>query len=121
MRFKKFKNFTPHIINIYSSTGIEVLLSIPVETNETGNKIQVRVSEKVQDAEPINGVPVVSKSYGEVVGLPEPKKNVVLIVSVVVLNALAGSRDDVVCPDTGKDSVVRDETGSVLGVRRFQK
>jgi hypothetical protein len=37
-----------------------------------------------------------------------------------VAQAVAG-RDDVVAPDTGPESVVRDAEGKIIGVRRFQK
>ena len=30
-------------------------------------------------------------------------------------------RNDLVCPDTGPDSVVRDKEGRILGVRRLQR
>ena len=86
----KFKNFTPHPVNVYADE--KMILSIPVEVDSEGKKIQVRVSEGTENLPPIEGIPVVKKSYGDVVGLPAPQDGVMLIVSVVVLAALQGKR-----------------------------
>ena len=115
----EFRNYTPHPVNVFDSKNVKIL-SIPVELDNNGQKIQVRVSEITEPREPIEGIPIVKKCYGDVVGLPAPQAGVILIVSIVVLAALQGKRSDVVCPDTGVDSVVRDEQGNILGVRRFQ-
>jgi hypothetical protein len=114
------KNFTPHTVKVIDNNG-NVYLEIPPEG------VQVRVKEQVEHEGILQikhegllrGVPVVSKEYSEIEGLPEPEEGVTLIVSVIVLNA--SDRTDLVCPDTGPDSVVRDEGGNILGVRRFQK
>ena len=115
----EFKNYTPHPVNIFDSKNKKIMV-IPVETDNNGQKIQVRVSEITEPREPIEGIPIIKKLYGDVVGLPAPQAGVILIVSIVVLAALQGKRADVVCPDTGVDSVVRDGQGNILGVRRFQ-
>jgi hypothetical protein len=115
-----FRNFTPHVVKIIDSNG-NVAMEIPPEG------VQVRVKEQVEYEGIIQfkhegffrGVPVVRKKYAEIEGLPQQEDGVTLIVSVIVLNA--SDRSDLVCPDTGPDSVVRDEDGNILGVRRFQK
>ncbi|MCP3966695.1 MAG: hypothetical protein GY718_10145 [Lentisphaerae bacterium] len=84
--------------------------------------VQVRVQEDVQpyQLDYDIGVPVVLKGYGEIEGLPEPNDSTYLIVSILVLQAGRDHRPDLLAPDTGPDSVVRDEKGNILGVRRFQ-
>lgn len=59
------------------------------------------------------------KRYTAVVGLPEPEKGVIYVVSIIVLQALAGSRSDVYAPDTGPDSAARDKAGRIVGVSRL--
>lgn len=76
------------------------------------------------ETESINGIPVVRTTYGEIEGLPEPQEGIVNIVSYVILNALKAKgnlRTDVVAPNTSPSGVVRDEDGSVIGVRGFQR
>ncbi len=107
----KFRNFTPHTVNIFDEAGEKIILSIEPEKN------QVRVDEEIIPMGKINGIPVVEKIMGRVIGLPAEIENIVYIVSVIVLHA--NNRDDVVCPDTGPESVVRNEHGQVMGVRRF--
>jgi hypothetical protein len=50
-------------------------------------------------------------------GLPDPVAGVVYIVSGRVLSELAGSRPDVVSPDTGPDAIR--ENGQIKAVRGF--
>lgn len=104
------KNFTPHEVTVFSGEEvIERVQSIGV----------ARASEVCVDSKAINGIPTVAKRYYAVVGLPEPEGGVVYIVSLPVLQA--SDRPDLVCPDTGPDSVVRKKDGKILGVRRFQR
>lgn len=106
----ELKNFTPHEVVVFSGEEvIERVQSIGV----------ARASEVCVDSESINGIPVVAKRYDAVVGLPEQCEGVICIVSLPVLQA--SDRADLVCPDTGPDSVVRDKDGKILGVRRFQR
>lgn len=111
---KTLRNYTPHKVFVYDEAGKNVILEVNPEDEK------VRVSEIIKEAGAINGVPVIGKQYSEVVGLPKEEENVINIVSVLVLNALKGLRNDVVCPDTGPQSVVRNESGQILGIRRFQ-
>ena len=57
--------------------------------------------------------------FGKVSDLPEHQKGVRLIVSGMVLAALAGSRSDVVAPATGHPECVRNEKGHILSVPCF--
>lgn len=109
----KFVNLTPHTFNILNEAG-EILLSLPSEG-------EVRVSEEVAGQKYIDGILVVNKAYGQV-ELPPVKSGVTYIVSRIVRDAVPVTlRDDLLVPDTGPDSVVRDESGRIIGVRRLQR
>ena len=109
------KNFTPHPISLYNENCQKIILTIP-------NEGVARLQEKVKKVHVITlegkKITVVHKDYEEVIDLPQPQENVFYAVSVLV--ALASDRIDLIAPDTGKDSVVRDGKGMILGVRRFQ-
>lgn len=60
---------------------------------------------------------VMRQAFGPVEGLPEPVDGRFYIVSGMVLAALAGSRPDVVGPDTGPDAIRKD--GQIVAVRGF--
>ncbi|OYT66079.1 hypothetical protein B6U74_01795 [Candidatus Bathyarchaeota archaeon ex4484_205] len=113
-RVVRIVNLTQHPITIYDESGENVVEEIP----PSGTVARVRAEQPVIGY--INDVPVVKTEWGEVEGLPEPEECTVYVVSTLVLQALAGKRDDVVSPDTGPASAVRDETNRIIGVRRFQ-
>jgi hypothetical protein len=89
-----------------------------VEIPPSGQQARV-LPRQVRTGE-VNGIPIVRTEFGEVEGLPEPEENTVYIVSTLVLQALKGSRADVVSPDTSPTSAVRDANGKIIGVRGFQ-
>jgi len=105
------RNLTPHAIVIYKDGNI-------ITTIEPEG-VHIRVNEEVETLTGIDGIPVVRKAYTDVSGLPKQKEGVWLAVSVLVIQA--SDRTDLVCPDTGPDSVVRDDKGHILRVKRFQK
>lgn len=109
------RNMTPHKLTIYDDSG-NILTEVPADDE------QARVSEIITDEYVRHfdkfTVPVVVKGYGKA-NLPEPKHGVYLIVSKMVLDAHP-DRADLLAPDTGPDSVVRDNGGKILGVRRLQ-
>lgn len=122
-------NLTPHELCFYFRTAddTEVAAAWP----STGT---VRVREVTEEA-PAPHVewphsapgtsscvlPTVRKSYAAVEGLPAPEEGTIFVVSLVALQALAGSRSDVYAPDTGPDSAVRDGSGKILGIRRLMQ
>jgi len=80
-----------------------------------------RVSTTTEVIGTLDGVPVVRTRIGQVIGLPEPEVGTVYIVSSLVAQAAAAmGRDDVLAPDTGPDSAVRDADGRIVAVRRLQ-
>ena len=109
----KFVNLTPHEIVIFDNEGRSVIKRIPPSGQVA------RVSVKRTKVAEIDGVPVYKTEYGEIEGLPEPKEDTVYIVSILVLQALKGTRKDVVAPDTSPASAIRDEQGRIKGVRAF--
>jgi hypothetical protein len=110
----KLVNLTPHEVVIYDVNN-NVVLRVP----PSGQVARVTTEERVIGA--INGVPLVKTVYGEVQGLPEPEPGTVYIVSLLVLQAMAGRRSDLVAPNTSPTPLgaVRDEQGRILGVRSF--
>lgn len=104
-------NYTPHTINVYDAEGREVIRSYP----PSGEVARVNVTAK--EVGTANGVPVVHNTFGAVEGLPEPLVETRILVSLMVLQA--ANRHDLLAPDTGPASVVRDDAGNIVGVRRF--
>jgi hypothetical protein len=102
----KFINCTPHALTV---DGLGVI---------PASGIVPRVATTRQPATTIGGVRLVRTVKGAVEGLPEAADGVTLIVSGMVLDALGGSRTDVVAPDTGPDAV-RNEKGHIVAVRGF--
>ena len=112
-------NLTPHDVHIFNQEGTEIIRTYPVTKDSEGKVIQARVDEKSTIVEDTDGIPTVDKTYTHPINLPEPQEGTVYIVSAIVLSALKGRRTDLVCPDTGPNSVVRNDK-TILGVRGFQ-
>lgn len=93
----KFINLTLHTINLCGK-----------EIGSTGLARCDSVVEKIGE---IDGIKLNRRSFGEVYGLPEPKADTIYIVSAIVAQALAGSREDVFVVD----ETVRDENGKICG------
>jgi hypothetical protein len=98
-----------------------------VWVDKNGNKTAFQPSGNVprletvtQKAGWVGEIPIVRNTLGEVAGLPDPMDDVVYIVSFLVAQACP-DRADLVAPDTTPDSVVRDENGRIVGVKRFQR
>ena len=116
MQQKKLVNLTKHIVRYYPETpGL-----VPATYLSEG---EARVAVYHMPCTPIvtdmHDIPLVRREFGEVTGLPEPQENVIYIVSSMVLAAVKYHRRDVVAPDTGPDSVIRDDEGEIIGVKRF--
>lgn len=79
-----------------------------------------RVSVQQVDAGDIDGIPVKTQIFGDIVGLPAPQQDTVFVVSAMVLNAAkAQGRTDVVAPDTA--NAVRNDDGHIVSVPGFVK
>ena len=105
-------NATPHAISLANEAG-EV-----VKTYEPSGLV-VRCATSSQEVEQLDGFPVRRTQFGEVTGLPPVQEGVTYIVSLLVANALAGSRSDVVSPLTDATAIRKD--GQVIAVKGFQQ
>lgn len=102
----KFVNLTPHEI-METTTGLRF----------PSSGLLARVSVEYMKNGEINGIPLFEAQYGEVEGLPEPKRGTVYIVSSLVLDAVKGKRDDIVAPG----ELVRNEEGQPIGCLGFKR
>ena len=109
----KLINLTPHEINIHLGavdydTGKNVLVlpkaEVPARCS-TSLTFSGMVGER-------GNVPTFITDYGDVTGLPEPRKNTLLVVSFIVQNALP-ERFDLATPG----EAVRDADGKVIGCK----
>lgn len=98
----KIINLTPHDINIITESYK------PVATFKSEGIARVG-TESVQTGE-VNGIPVFSTEFGEVIGLPEPQERTVFIVSLITRQACPG-RKDLLIPS----HLIRDEDGKIIG------
>ena len=130
-------NFTPHQLVIYAADSKRVIAILPSEGNARAAEVVTPVGEVVfhdPDAGPgiaMIAVPAVEKQYRADFGDPTVKQVADLVaddefvaVSLVTLQAMRAAGLDhanLVAPDTGPDSVVRDADGKILGVRRLQR
>ena len=105
----KIINLTPHDVKLFHEGQEHVFLKPGTIA---------RVTSKSEFSHSVNGLPVHRTIYGEVENIPKPQEGVIYIVALLVAQVLGNSRVDIVCPDTGPDSAVRDEKGLIAGVRR---
>jgi hypothetical protein len=101
--YEEIVNLTPHEIKIVGGLHTEVVAP---------SGVVARVSVQYEDFGDVNGIPVFTSSYGEVVGLPSPEEGKVFVVSSMVLAALDG-RTDVFAPG----ELIRDDAGKPVGCR----
>ncbi|MBO8164674.1 MAG: hypothetical protein H0Z34_13315 [Brevibacillus sp.] len=107
-------NLTPHDVHVYDAEGKTAIKTYPA------SGIVARVKSSTEIVGEVDGIAVAHITFGEIEGLPNPQPGTKYIVSLLVLQAVDGKRDDLIGPDTGPGSVVRDESGQIVGVRRFQ-
>lgn len=102
-------NLTPHALKVYGKPYAEFITIPP-------SGIVARVDTVDEPDGEIDEIPVVRTQFGAVSGLPDPKPDVVLVVSRLVLNA-ATDRDDLVAPG----ALVRDDAGRPIGCHGFSR
>lgn len=104
----KIINLTPHSVKITDGQNFE-----------PSGKV-TRVDTIQENAGNINGIPVKTQTFGDIIDLPEPQDDTVFIVSAIVLAAAkTQGRTDVVAPDTS--NAVRNEQGHIVSVPGFVK
>ncbi len=101
-------NATPHPVDIVDSEQ-KIIRSFPP------SGILPRLVENSSDLDPLDGIPITSKSFGEIQNLPEEREEVYYIVSALVFNA-APDRHDLLVPN-----VVRDSQGKIVGASGFSR
>lgn len=109
------RNFTKHPVRIHTADGI---LEIPSEGEA---RVAVETTS-LGDIEVDNHrVDIVERRFGKVEGLPQAEVGTVFIVSSLVMSHISVFRDDLVAPDTGPGSVIRDDDGNIVGVKRLTR
>lgn len=112
-------NLTGREIVIVDDDGRERLVLPPSKQSKARVGIEAELQGEVRDGEV--GVDIVRYCYDRVTGLPPARPGIIYVVGWAVLQALNGTRPDVVAPDTTPGSVVRGERGAVQGVKRFRR
>ncbi len=104
-----YRNLTPHALNVRALDGSTLVL--PPSPNGAARVVYDRLPpEQVS----IAGHEVqisVAGSPREIVGLPEPEEDVILIVAKAVSDAAPAGRGDLMSPGR----LLRDEDGTVIG------
>lgn len=108
MSAQRIVNLTPHSLNVVMPDG-----NIRVIAPSGG---VARVSTQSSSDGDVDGIPVSTSVFGDLVGLPPIKDSVFLVVSRLVLEA-AGKRRDLLAPG----ELVRDEKGAVVGCRGLSR
>ena len=103
----KLINMTPHDVVVYDDGG-EIMVTIPASGQIA------RCAETSSPAGEFNGIPLVRKDYGDIVGLPDEAPDTMYIVSGLVSAAGAKlGRRDLYSPA----DLVRNSTGAVVGCK----
>ena len=107
----RIKNLTPHPIKVY--TGRAVMATYISE----GSARACQATERVGT---VDGLPLVSMTYGEPVGLPDPEPGVYLIVSALTAQAAKAHgrpTDDLLLTALP----VRNDAGQIIGCQAFAR
>lgn len=99
----QIRNMTPHVINIFLSSGNSVSLE--------PESVSARCEEVDYEVGSVNGIPVIKKQFGVVHNLPDPEPGVIYVTSIVVAQAVRKTRNDVFVVA----GLVRDGGGRVVG------
>jgi len=102
-------NLTPHLIAVHSPDGAHHFFP------PSGVVARVSMLETVVGVCPVTGAPIITRTAGDPVGLPEDGSP--CIVSAMVLAACPG-RAGVFAPDSGP-TAIRDERGQIVAVTRL--
>lgn len=104
----KFKNLTPHRINLVGSDGKEIF-----HLDSSG---VVRLHEEKVIVEKVGNININHKNYLEAEGLPDKTDNTYCVVSALVANAYKDRKDLLIVDET-----VRNEKGQIIGCRSFAR
>ena len=100
---------------------IDILLSSGERRRLTPSGIVARVGCSREAREPVAGIAVHAVTPGAIEGLPARRSGVLHVASTLVAQAAAEhGRCDVVAPDTGPESAIRDVDGRIVAVKGLQ-
>lgn len=105
------RNLTPHDVIIYNDDG-EIIAHYPPEGSVA------RAQQSMIPYGEVNGIVVTKTTFGATENLPAPEDGVFLIVSQITASAAKAegrSVDDLLLTS----DTVRDETGKIIGCRKF--
>jgi len=112
-------NLTPHPIVVHDGGNAEIIPPSGRIARVATSSIEMHRIEAGHGVNPM----LQMTTFGQVIDLPEPKKDTFLIVSGIVLSALreqGSTRQDVIAPATGPtDGAIRNDAGQIAGVTRF--
>ena len=104
-----YRNLTPHTLNVRTLDG--TVIAIAPDSRGVARVVYDRLPPEQAT---LNGHEVqisVAGSPREIIGLPEPEEDVILIVAKAVSDAAPASRGDLMSPGR----LIRDEDGNVVG------
>lgn len=110
-------NYTPHTVHLHAGPGV-----MPYESLGEARATEITTLSAEFPTDPFGDggmcvhVPLASKRYGDVTGLPEPKPDTLYIVSTLIQQACP-DRADLVSPD----GIIRDPLGRVTGCKGFYR
>lgn len=110
----KLVNLTPHELRFFTNEGNLIKLS------PSGVVARVDTHAKKIKTIDIGGtdLPIYSVTYSNVNHIPEPEEGTIYVVSSIV--AMHANRDDVMSPNTSKETSIRDSNGYLIGVNSLQ-
>ena len=122
LREMQVVNCTPHPISllaadsyIYEQVKPRVLITFPISEHIARVTYNTELVERLIIDNVV--IDVTSTKYSKVMGLPEPKKGVIYLVSKLVAEVLHGERDDLYI----LSGFTRDKGGKIMGGRSLAK
>lgn len=108
-------NLTPHTILLETPMGENLKKTMEFEPSGKVARLKTETIELPEE----DNIPFVAVKYKEPEGLPQPMENTLFIVSGFVFENT--DREDLIAPDTGPDSAIRDANGNIEAISRFKR
>lgn len=105
----RFINLTPHALNVKTTNGDYITL--PPSSNGPARVVYDTLPPEQTRIDGHEVAVTVAGPVREIIGLPDPDDNVVLIVSKAVSDVAPPNRGDLMSPGR----LIRDEDGNVIG------
>jgi len=110
---RKMVNMTPHEVTVYDNDGVLRIYPPSGDLARLG-LIPERIGNLDKSIALVRSVVDTNRTV-----LPPKREGIIYIVSSMI-GMHCTDRDDFVCPDTGPQSAVRDDSNRIIGIRRFQ-